>query len=361
MKKFSTIALLLALSTSAYAADESHPTQTNCSFLANAPDQHLVVRGDTLWGISTLFLEHPWCWPQVWGLNKAEIKNPHWIYPGQMIYLDRAAGRLRLGTNITNGEKISNTSGSSSLKLHPQFRDDALAIDAIPSIPQNEIEPFLIQPIVLDENEIKDSPRIVATPEGHVNVGKNEKAYVLGDLKGIKTFQVYSPGVALKDPETKKVLGYEFAYLGTVKLVHESKLANEAHSFIISSSKLEMSEGDRLRPVPDAEVINYIPHPPSTNVDARVVSIYGGIAQAGQHQIISINRGSSSGLDIGTVLQLYHRSVVIQDKVTRSAIKLPDEEYGTLFVYRVFNNVSYGLIMQVSDSVQVGDVAKTPE
>ena len=378
MKKFSTIALLLALSSSVFASDESNPTPTNCSFLSNAPDQHLVVRGDTLWGISEMFLEHPWCWPQVWDINRDEIENPHWIYPGQIVLLDRAAGRLRLGEDVTDRSNSSNgrdsdgnsngknrssngKSGSSPIKILPQTRGRNMGDDAIPTIPSNEIEPFLLQPLILDESELKNSPRIVATEEGHVNVGKNEKAYVLGDLKGIKTFQVFSQGTPLKDPETKRLLGYQFIYLGTVKLLRESDVSNEAHSFIVTNSKEEMTVGDRLRPVPNAEITNYVPHAPASSIDARVVSIYGGIAQAGQHQSITINRGTNDGLDIGTVLQLYRRGLVVPDKTSHGNVKLPDEQYGTLFIYRVFHSVSYGLVMQVRDSVQIGDVAKTPE
>ena len=156
MKKFSTIALLLALSSSVFASDETNPAPTNCTFLSKAPDQHLVVRGDTLWGISGMFLEHPWCWPQVWGMNREEIKHPHWIYPGQIVYLDRKAGRLRLRSGDTDA-------GIKTVRLSPKIRDESLDDQAIPSIPANEIEPFLLQPLVLSEDELKNTPRIVAT------------------------------------------------------------------------------------------------------------------------------------------------------------------------------------------------------
>jgi hypothetical protein len=365
MKKFSTAGFVLVFA-SAFAplsaSAENSSTQavktTNCAFLANAPDQHLVVRGDTLWGISGKFLQHPWCWPQVWGLNRDQIRDPHWIYPGQIVYLDRAAGRLRLGspTGANNGD------GTSNVRLSPRVRIDKLGQDAIPAIPSSAIEPFLSQPLIIDENELKNTPRIIAAEEGHVFLGKGNKAYVRGDLKGDTSFQVFRPGKPLKDPVTNVVLGYEAPYLGTVKLDRAAKVENEAHRFIVVTSKEEMGVGDHLVPVPPMTLVNFVPHPPAAPVDARVMAVYGGVTQAGQNQIVSINRGKQDGIDIGTVLQLSRFGKVIADRTNdKKPIKLPDEQYGTLFIFRVFNNISYGLIMQVTDAVNVGDVVKSPE
>jgi hypothetical protein len=365
MKKFSTIApivLLLALSSSVYAVDEMNPPTTNCAFLPNAPDQHAVVKGDTLWGISQMFLEHAWCWPQVWGMNKEEIKNPHWIYPGQIVYFDRVAGRLRLGQTPNSSSDGGGAGGIPTVKLSPQIRGENLANNAITTISTNSIEPFLSQPLVVEADELASAPRIVAVPQNHVNAGKGEKVYVMGDLKDNSLFQVYRPVTPLVDPETKQVLGFEAAYVGAVKLVQPGKSDHEASSFLITSSKQEMTKGDRILPVPNVEMANYVPHPPAGNVSGRIVSIYGGVALAGQNQTVSINLGAKDGIDIGTVLQMYRLGEVIVDKTQgKEVVKLPDEQYGVLFVYRVFKNVSYGLIMQVTDSAQVGDVVKTPQ
>jgi len=362
MKKFSTIALLLALSSSVFAADEMNPPQTQCAFLPNAPDQHEVVKGDTLWGISQMFLEHAWCWPQVWGMNREDIKNPHWIYPGQIVYFDRVAGRLRLGQ--TTSSSGSGTSGGNipTVKLSPQIRGENLANNAITTIPANSIEPFLSQPLVLEENDLKAAPRIVAAQQGHVSAGKSDKVYAMGDLQGNVVFQVYRPVTPLKDPETKQILGYEAAYVGSIKLTRPGKTEHEASAFLVTASKEELTVGDRLLPAPNSEMANYVPHPPSTDVNGRVVSIYGGVSMAGQNQTISINKGAKDGIDIGTVLQMYRLGDVIVDKTQdKSVVKLPDEQYGTLFIYRVFKNVSYGLIMQITDAAQVGDIVKKPE
>jgi hypothetical protein len=369
MKKFSTathsltaLALATALATAlmpATALAEPSTGIPNCEFLPNAPDQHTVVRGDTLWDISGKFLKHPWCWPHVWGMNKEDIKNPHWIYPGQIVYFDRVAGRLRLGKPTGEG---GDTSGVPTVRVSPQVRMQGVGKEAIPAIPSNVIEPFLSQPLIVEEDELKDTPRIMATQEQHVYLGKNDRAYVRGDLKGGTSFQVFRPAKPLKDPETGKVLAWEAAYLGTVKLERAAKADNEAHSFIVVSSKEEMGEGDRLMPVPPTPILNYMPHAPIQPVDAHVISIYGGVSQAGQNQVVTINRGKEEGLDVGTVLQLYRAGRIVQDRTDdKKPVKLPDEKYGTLFLFRLFDHVSYGLVMQVSDVVQVGDAAKTPE
>jgi len=365
MKKFSTatrtiasIALASAFLPLAAVAEPSTGVP-NCEFLPNAPDQHTVIRGDTLWDISGKFLKHPWCWPHVWGMNKEEIRNPHWIYPGQIVYFDRAAGRLRLGKPV--GEGNADASGLPTVRMSPQARIEGIGKEAIPAIPSNVIEPFLSLPLIVEENELKDAPRIMATQEDHVYLGKNDKAYVRGDLKGGTSFQVFRPAKPLKDPETGKVIAFESAYLGTIKLDRAAKAANEAHSFVVVSSKEEMGEGDRLTPMPPTPIINYAPHSPLKPVEARIVSVYGGVSQAGQNQVVAINRGKEDGIDIGAVLRLYRAGRIVSDRTDgHKPVKLPDERYGTLFVFRMFEHVSYGLVMQVTDTVQIGDAARTP-
>lgn len=366
MKKFSTAGYirLFALSAAAIAFNASAVETTaaakakitRCSFKANALDKHKVVRGDTLWDISGKFLDHPWCWPQVWGLNRDQIRDPHWIYPGQIVYFDRAAGRLRLGSPKGGRGGIPN------VKLSPQVRIEGTGDDAIPAIPSSAIEPFLTQPLIVTETELQSAARIVAVQEGHVFLGKGDKAYVRGDLNGHISFQVFRPAKPLRDPETKEILGYEAAYLGTLTLDRPAKAGDEAHRFIVSSSKEEMGVGDRLIPVPPTPILNYVPHPPASEVDARVMSIYGGVTQAGQNNVITINRGKNDGIDMGTVLQLYRYGGIIADRTdNKKPVRLPDEQYGTLFVFRVFDRLSYALVMQVSNTVQVGDIAKSPE
>jgi nucleoid-associated protein YgaU len=371
MKKFSTIAALIAvgfssvsLTAAAAPADatiaqaQAIAEKSQCAFRADAPDKHVVVRGDTLWGISAVFLQNPWCWPKVWGMNREDIRNPHWIYPGQIVYFDRANGRLRLANVAGDGTA---SGGVPTVKLSPRSRVEGLGAEAIRSIPASAIEPFLAQPMVVDVNTLERTPRIVSATENRVNLGQNEKAYVRGELEGSTSFQVFRPGVPLKDPETGNIIGYEARFVGTVKLEREGDENNDVHTFSVVNTKEEMSVGDRLLPVPPTPIMSYVPHPPYDDVKARVVSIYGGVSVAGQNQIISINRGREHGLDLGTVLSLQRYGETVKDRTDNNRlIKLPDEKYGYVFIFRVFDTISYGLVMEVTDIVKVGDNVISP-
>lgn len=359
MKKFSTVGLslafsLLAASLQVNAQEQIPPSLLHkCEFLANAPDQHVVVRGDTLWDISERFLENPWCWPRVWDMNREDIKNPHWIYPNQVIYFDRAAGRLRLGVS---------PDGLPTVKLSPGIRSTRLEDIAIPSIPAQAIEPFLSRPLIVEADALDKTPRIVAGSDARVFFAQNDKVYVSGALNGETRFHAFRPGKPLKDPITGELLGYEAAFLGTLATEQVSASPDVAHRMVVVSAQEEMGAGDHLVPVPPIPHINYVPHLPSRPVDANVVAIYGaGLSMAASNQIVSINRGVNDGLDVGSVLSLHRSGRVVIDKSKDNAqIRLPDEEYGKLFIFRVFRNVSYGLIMQVDSPVRIGDRAASP-
>mgnify|MGYP000076316197 CR=1 FL=1 len=364
MKNFSTVVTRAAVA-ALVACVVAGPVQAaECSFKPNAPDQHRVVKGDTLWDISGAFLEHPWCWPQVWGMNRDEIRNPHWIYPGQIVYFDRARGRLSL-TRPGSGDGAD----APVLRLSPQVRSEGLESRAIDAIPASVIEPYLTQPLVVEKDALAGAPRIAASEENRLYLGTGDRVYVRGELGGATEFQVFRPGGALKDPQTGAVLAYEAAYVGTVKLAKAAAPGVDVHTMLVSSSVSEMGVGDRLMPAPPPSVRNYVPHAPLSAIDARVMSIYAGVTYAGQSQVVTVNRGSIDGLDVGSVLQLYHFGKTVADPegktgflgMKRAQMKLPDEQYGSLFIFRTFGHVSYGLIMQVTAPVEVGDVAKSPE
>ena len=363
MKNFSTVVTRLAAA-GLVACVVAGPVQAaNCSFRPNAPDQHSVVKGDTLWDISATFLANPWCWPEVWGLNRDDIRNPHWIYPGQVIWFDRARGRLSLVR--PGGDEGA---GMPVTRLSPQLRTEGLGKDAVQSIPAGLIEPYLTQPLIVEAGELDAAPRIAASQENHYYIGAGDKVYVRGDLKGGSSFQVFRPGSALRDPDTNKTVAHEATYLGTVTLQAEARPGVDVHTFTVTSSSQEIGVGDRLIAAPPEPLRNYVPHPPERPVRARLMSIHSGVTYAGQSQVVTVNRGSVDGLDVGSVLELYQFGKTVVDPgqrgflgFGRSTIRLPDEQYGTLFVFRVFRNVSYGLIMQVTAPAQVGDVAKSPE
>lgn len=362
MKNSSTVAACL-VSAAFFLTLAVGPVQAaTCAFLQHVPQQHLVARHDTLWDIAGKFLEHPWCWDQVWEMNRTQIRDPHWIYPGQIIYLDRTAGRLRLawpGAQIDAGAG-SRPDSATALHLSPQIRVEGMDKGAVPSIAAGAIEPFLSQPLIIESGALDAAPRIIAGQENHVFLGENDKAYVRGDLHGVTSFQVYRPGKPLLDPVSAIVLGHEAFYLGSVRLQTLARPGTDVHTFIVTASVQEMGVGDQLIPAPAPPIRNDAPHLPKQAIDARVMSVYGGLTHAGQNQVISINRGALDGLDDGTVLQLYRDGKKIADPGLDDA-KLPGDMVGSIFIFRVFRHVAYALIMQVTEPVQVGDSALSPQ
>ena len=312
-----------------------------------APDRYVVVPGDTLWGIAGRFLKDPYRWPDVWEPNKADIKNPNRIYPGNILVLDRAGTtpRLRLAT----------------VKVEPRVRSDLIST-AIPSIPSGAIEPFLSAPLVVEEGGMANAPKIVATQEGRVYLGANDLAYVAGTVPAnVANWQVYRPGKAFIDPDTKETLGYEATFLGTASLERRT----DPLTFRITDSKQEIGTGDRLVPATPPPLVDYTPRAPRTDVSAKVLSTYGGVNEAGSKQIVTISKGKRDGVELGHVLALYSFGPTIRDRSdsllrTTGTVKLPDERNGLLFVFRVFDKVSYGLVMSASQPIKAGDVARKP-
>ena len=268
----------------------------------NAPESYVVKRGDTLWGLSSMYLTSPWRWPELWGMNKQQIANPHLIYPGQELRLVKEGGRARL--EIAGG----GTSGEPREgKLQPAIRDMGGERAAIRSIPTNLIQPFLSQPLVLEPSAMNDSPRVVATQVGRVWVGRGDSAYVRGMTNdAIKNYSVFRPLRPLYDPDDvdrRKPIAYEAVYLGTVNVTRPGEVAKVE----VQESKQEIGVGDRLMPIEQQTLQSYVPKLPAGPVDGRVISIYDGVRYAGGGQIITLNRGSNEGLTVGDTLQLVPR------------------------------------------------------
>ena len=326
--------------------------------LANAPDTYTVKRGDTLWDISKLFLKSPWRWPELWGMNLQQIRNPHLIYPGQMLYLDKSNGRARLRMGQAVG-------GDGTVKLSPRIRSEALGDGAIASIPFNLIEPFLNEAIIFQGNELEAAPRIVAAQEGRVLLSRGETAYVRGELGSDRVFRIFREAKPLKDPGTGLILGYEAAYVGAAEYVRQGETRTGADgkpeivpaTFVITSTRQEANVGDRLSPVPAREFSNYAPHAPAAALNGQIVSIYGDGLSAGQNQIVALNRGATDGMERGHVLALWSAGAKVLDRTdpARPNLTLPDERHGLLFVFRVFDRMSYALILSVKDPVKAGD------
>lgn len=324
----------------------------------NAPDSYTVKRGDTLWDISKIFLRSPWRWPELWGMNLEDIRNPHLIYPGQILYLDKTGGRARLRT-----ARPVETGGDA--KLSPRVRAEALPSDAIAAVPMHLIGPFLNEAIVLDSDSLAAAPRVVATQEGRVLVSKGENAYVRGDLSAARSWQLFREARPLTDPDTKEVLGFEARFVGTAEKVREGevralpdgKAELVPSTILVTNLREEVNVGDRLAPTPSRDVEPFAPHSPGAPIAGRIISVYGDGLNAGQNQIVSLNRGARDGMERGHVLALWRAGTQRVDNTDpdRPLIRLPDERHGLLFVFRVFERVSYALILQVQDPVTAGD------
>ena len=346
-----------------------------------APDNYTVKSGDTLWGISGLFLKSPWRWPELWGMNMAEIKNPHLIYPGQQLYLDKSGGRARLRMSQA---AAAGDAGIQTVRVSPRTRSQSLADEVIPTLRSQAIEPFLAEPLVVDETGFANAPRIVAAQEGRVLLSKGDRAYVrgpaeqpvgLGNVKRLNDFRVFRNATPLKDPATGEILGYEAQYVGKVEVVKgesriqttnkEGKVSVEINPATIDIviSKEEMRVGDRLLPEPERVLTTYMPRAPATPIEARIISVYGsGVANAAQNQVVAISRGSRDGMESGHVLAILKNGEQLIDKTTdaKDPIKLPNERNGLAMVFRTFDRVSYALILDITDGVKVGDRLVNP-
>lgn len=324
----------------------------------NAPDTYTVKRGDTLWDISKLYLKSPWRWPQLWGMNLEQIRNPHLIFPGQVLVLDKSGGRARLRM-AQPGEGVATD------KLSPRVRSEPAGDTAIASIPLSLIGPFLTDGTVLSSNELDAAPRVVAAPEGRVLMGKGDRAYVRGELNGVRDWRVFRQAKPLRDPTTKEILGYEARFVGNAAFVREGGIAATdgqpslpvPATFELQTLKEEVGVGDRLAPVPARDYANFVPHAPAKPLAGQVIQVYGDGLIAGQYQVVSINRGNADGLERGHVLAVLRDGAQTVDTTGSrpEAIKLPDERHGLMMVFRVFDRVSYALVLQVQQPVQAGD------
>jgi nucleoid-associated protein YgaU len=329
----------------------------------NAPDSYTVKRGDTLWDISKLYLKSPWRWPQLWGMNLEQIRNPHLIYPGQLLVLDKSGGRARL--------MVGQAAPDGTVKLSPRVRSESSGDGAIPSIPMNLIGPFLNEGVVLSANELERAPRVVAAPEGRVLMGRGDRAYVRGELGQQIEWRLFRQATPLRDPTTNEVLGYEARFVGTAAYTREAGMAaaedgkgsvSVPATFEILSTLEEVGVGDRLAVAPPRDYSSFVPRAPAKPVAGQIVQIYGDHLQAGKSQVVSINRGARDGVERGHVLAVLRDGVRAVDHTNEKpeAIKLPDERHGLLFVFRVFDRVSYALVVQAQYPVKGGDRFSQP-
>ncbi len=377
------------------------PTRRPLALATDAPSSHTVVKGDTLWDISAKFLKEPYRWPEIWNMNRAQVSDPHWIYPGDVIALTvDANGNPSLSV-------VSSAGAGDIVKLSPKVRASSLS-EAIPSIPSRVINPYLTQPLVTEEGALLGAPRIVATEDDRVIVGAGNRAYAAG-LKtdqGVK-WQIYRPGKALTDPVTAEVLGHEAVYLGDAKVTRFGENIGESSTLEVVKSNFEIARGDRLTATTDASVPSYSPRSPDKQVRGSIVALPGNVSEGVQYSVVVVGLGKRDGIQVGHVLGASRKGKMVStdDRTSSSAstdsvvtqffkgvgdnfdklmkfnedyeaekagkkikkveempgeIKIPEERIGLVFVFRTFEKVSYALVTSSSRPILVGDIIQTP-
>lgn len=361
--KFSTPLRLLAGAGIACLLAVSAVRANGVALADDAPDHYVVKKGDTLWAISKRFLKDPWRWPEIWGMNKDQIKNPHLIYPGNMVVLERGPDgpRLRLAASAVDAGGPT-YQGRPVVKLSPQARATPIDREAIPSIPPREIDPYLTRPLVVSPTALETAPKIIAGSERRVALTVGNVAYASGlDEKAGSNWNVYRPGRALKSPGKDEVLGYEAIYLGDARV----NRFGEASTLQIVDAKEEIQVGDRLVPVHKDRIVNYVPHAPAAKVQGSIIALTGAVAEAGTGTVVALDVGENASLELGHVLAVYRPGLSIDTKKNffdykAKPLRAPDERVALVFVFRVFEKVAYALILDTQRSVFLGDMVRNP-
>lgn len=329
----------------------------------NAPERYVVQKGDTLWDLASKYLTDPWRWPELWRNNKDQIKDPHWIYPGDVLILDRNAGTL---TRQRGGVVAADPK---DVKLSPTQRSSEVA-KPIPMLPANVVEPFLTRPLVLDvkvvdgkiqEGEaLRHAPEIIGSPDERYILSTGDRVYIRGLASDSIDWNVFRQGSPLIDPDNGEVLGQEAVFLGSARITQRGDPAQA----VLRNVKKEVLKGDRLLAAERQPISNYVLSRPSQDVKARVVSIFGGVNSAGQYSIITLNRGTGAGLQAGSVLALYRQIAPFVRKVegqeAPEKLTPPPERFGLVTVFKATEKLSYAIVMESNRPITVGDHLGNP-
>lgn len=324
----------------------------------DAPDRHVVVKGDTLWDISARFLTDPWLWPEIWHINPA-IENPHLIYPGDVIYLEFVEGRPVLRLERPGDRSVT---ALRTVRLSPTARMTQLDT-AVPTIPYDAIGQFLKYPRIVTREELDRSAYVVASSEGRLVSGTGNKIYARGlEDNGATRYALVRRGEVYRNPLNQRdILGYEAIHVGYATVTQDGDPA----SLLITQADREVLIGDRLLPVEDDAISqHFLPRAPEADIDGHIISVLDGISRIGQYQVIALDKGADDGLEIGHVLSVWQSGAVVRDNIgPRSMgrnVKLPDERAGTIMLIRLFDRVSYALVMEASRDLKLLDKIKRP-
>lgn len=327
------------------------------------PEKYVVVKGDTLWDISARFLKSPWQWPQLWQFNP-QVENPHLIYPGDILSIYFIDGKPVLGVQ-RNGKPVQTSLPREvrgkpypTVKLSPQIRVKGLD-EAIPTIPYDAINHFLTRPRVVGETELEQAPYVMAHAEDHLASGAGYRIYARGiEDSAVKAdYVLLRAGQTYNDPETDEVLGYEAIYVGEARLMRHG----DPSTLRVVSSSREILRGDRLLPKDDDQFQHsYMPRAPQNEIDGSIIAVLDGVAQIGQFQVVVLNLGRQEDIEAGHVLAVNQRGGEAKDIVSGETVTMPDERAGEVMVFRVFERVSYALVMNATTPMHILDQVTNP-
>ncbi len=321
---------------------------------AGAPARYTVRRGDTLWALAAMYLRRPWNWPQLWGMNLARIRNPHWIFPGQVLVLHEAAGRAWLSAE-----------GSGALptvRLEPGVRVEALPPPGIPTLDPQVVASFLARPLIIEPEQLEQAPRIVALASQRAMLAAGDRAFVRGPLGAATHFDVYRPARPLREPATGRIIAWQAVYLGRVDLTHGPQGPDAVATVDVRHVVRDMGVGDRLIAMPPRQFLDFTPHAPAHPIQGTIVATYGDFSLAGRNSVVVIDRGADNGLERGDVLVIDQPARKVEDRTMAKPedITLPAQRDGVLMVFRLFHHVAYGLVLQSPREVVAGDTVRAP-
>ncbi len=330
------------IAASAHAADP-------LALTPNHPDTYVVKQGDTLWGISKMFLQSPWLWPEIWQVNP-QIENPHLIFPGDQLSLVYEGGKPRI--------KVSRGTASRTVKLGPQVRVEPID-NAIPAIPLDKIGPFLSRSRVMGDAELNSAAYVIAGGDRHVVAGAGDELYARGNFnQEDEVYGVYRRGRTFTDPDTQEILGLEARDIGGVKFKSKQ---GEVARFQVNRSSEEIRVSDLLLPFEEDHLVaTYYPRPPARPVSGKIIEVEEGVAGVGAYDVVVLNRGHKHGLDEGVVLAINKLGETVKDPRTGESLKLPDEQAGLMMVFRAYEKVSYAIVLEASRPLSVKDTFNQP-
>jgi LysM repeat protein len=339
-------------------AAPSDAARSGLALNPNAPDSYVVKRGDTLWGIAKVFLRDPWYWPEIWQVNP-QVHNPHLIYPGDTLRLVYVEGRPTI--MLQRGD---------AARVLPRIRSQPLE-GAVTAIPYASVAAFMSKPSVLAREQIKDAPYVLATRDMHVVMADGDTLYARGFSAPVEVgthYNVVRVGDPLRDPDDgNRIVGYDGIFTGAG---HVTRVGDPA-TLIMTESARETEAGDKLF-VGGVDVpLDFIPSAPKVKTDGRIIAVSDGVSIIGQYEVVVINRGAGDGLAPGNVLAVFQAGDVIPDTVNRgflngmsrlvaTKVRLPDERTGTFMVFKTFDHMSYGLIMEATNVIRVADRVENP-